>query len=180
VANNAAPTRATNSKTTKTGLGGRRPPSLISRPSPAPSPPAAPPGPTRDGDAQQLVLIKKVLPPPKVDVPEAWGDELEAYYRQSSRKTSSHSSRSRAFLVTCKGEEYRPPDDPAEAHEGGPGPRLPERGEHAVTMRERGGGVAGTVVARAAAASAVFFFFTLSLSSIVLRTQSLLNTQPNN
>ena len=36
--------------------------------------------------------------------------------------------------LSCKGEEDRPPDDPAEAHEGGPGPRLPEEGEHAVTM----------------------------------------------
>jgi len=57
-------------------------------------------------------------------------------------------------LASCDRGVDRPPDDPAEAHEGGPGPRLPERGEHAVTMRERGGGVAGTAAARAAAASA--------------------------
>jgi len=73
---------------------------------------------------------------------------------------------SRAFLATCKGEEDRPPDDPAEAHEGGPGPRLPERGEHAVTMRERGGGVAGTAAARAAAASAATSFASCFSTSV--------------
>jgi len=78
----------------------------------------------------------------------------------------SHAPSSRAFLATCKGEKDRPPDDPAEAHEGGPGPRLPERGEHAVIMRERGGGVAGTVVARAAAASAATSFASCVSASV--------------
>ena len=48
--------------------------------------------------------------------------------------------------------------------------RSPERGEHAVTMRERGGGVAGTVVARAAAASAATSFAS-SVSASVASTR---------
>jgi len=66
-------------------------------------------------------------------------------------------------LATCKEEEDRPPDDPAaEAHEAGPGPRLPEeeRGHAVITPgAERGGGVAGTAAAARAAKTYIYSHF---------------------